>query len=274
MKKSIIIAFLCALTLSACTEKVVLVTTPVNLSVRIDEIKGTKAIFTITVDNPDAYYSYCLWNDPNVSNEGLMDYILTASREDYKIKTENEALKIATYVDYNCYRGTRTLRATRLNPDTEYKFIVFQINPKTGEPIGDIISQTIKTKPVKMEPLDFRFDIRGKTITVIPSDQNRSYYWEYDNLTLMYDNFNWAFGWYLNVVDMYEHYGFMENLLSKGTEVYDASRDSFDEGEICTIVAAAYEDGEITSEYKEFDFICEKGQLFPYASNDNNPEGN
>lgn len=265
MKKIITIA-LCALALSACTEKVVLVTSPINLSVRIDEIKGTKAIFTITVDNPDAYYSYCLWNDPNISDEALLDYILSAAEEDYKIKTENEALKIASYVDYNCYRGTRTLRATGLNPDTEYKFIVFQMNPKTMKPIGKAISQTIKTKPVKMKPLDFQFEIRGRNITVIPSDQDRSYYWEYDNLTLMYDNFNWAFGWYLNVVDMYEHYGFMENLLSKGTEVYDASRDSFDEGEICTIVAAAYEDGEITSPYTEFDFIYQRGELHPIQS--------
>ena len=265
MKKIITIA-LCALALSACTEKVVLVTSPINLSLRIDEIKGTKAIFTITVDNPDAYYSYCLWNDPNISDEALLDYILSAAEEDYKIKTENGALKIASYVDYNCYRGTRTLRATRLYPDTQYKLMVFQMNPKTMKPIGKAISQTIKTKPVTETPMDFQIVIRGTAITVIPSDQNRTYYWEYDNQDLMYDNFNWPFGWYLSIVDMYEHYGFMDNLLSKGTVVYDADRDSFDEGEICTIVAAAYEDGEITSPYTEFDFIYQRGELHPIQS--------
>ena len=114
--------------------------------------------------------------------------------------------------------------------------------------------------------MDFQILIKGKTITIIPSDQNRSYYWNFNNQMLMYDNFNWAFGWYLSLVDMYEHYGFMENLLSKGTVVYDAERDSFNEGEICTVVAAAYEGGEITSPYTEFDFMYQRGELHPLQS--------
>ena len=273
MKKSIIIA-IAALVFSACTEKIVLVTTPVNISLTVDEVRGTKAIFTITVDNQDAYYSYCLWNDPKISDEALLDYILNVAEEDYRIKTENGVLQIASYVDYNGYRGTRTLRATRLHPDTEYKLMVFQINPKTREPIGKAISQTIKTKPVEQTPLDFEFIFRGMTITVIPSDQSRSYYWEYNNQKLMIDNFNWPFGWYLSLVDMYEHYGFMENLLSKGTDVYDAERDSFDEGEICTVIAAAYEGGEITSDYKEFDFIYQNRGLHPYVSEESDGADN
>lgn len=253
------------LLLAGCTGKEVLVTKEVNLSLKIDEVKGTKVIISITSDNPDAYYSYCLWHDMNVSESVLLEYLTTVAEEDYNIKKENGALKLASFVDLNCYRGSRTLRATGLTPDTDYKVVVFQLNPTTHEPIGKILSEIIHTKPVNRVPLDIAFSFEGKTITVVPSDQNRTYYWEYDNEQVIYDNFNWPFGWYYSIMDMYEQYGFMNNLLSKGTEVYDAGRDHFEEGEVCVIVAAAYEDGEITSDYVEVSFIYQNGSLAPYG---------
>jgi hypothetical protein len=259
MRKVLIV--LCVLLLAGCTAKEVIVTKAVNLSLKIEEVKGTKVIFTITSDNPDAYYSYTLWHDPNTSDALLLEYLTDVAEQDYTIKTENGAVQVASFADLNAFRGSRTLRATRLTPDTDYKVLVFQINPTTHEPIGKILSEVIHTKAVKNTPMKFDFFFEGKTVTVVPSDPARTYYWEYNNLRLMYDNFNWSYGWYYSLVDMYEQYGFMGNLLSKGKVVYDASRDHFEEGEVYSAIAAAYEGGEQTSDYVECLFKYENGKL-------------
>lgn len=260
-----------ALLLASCSEKTVTVTKPVGLSLHIDEVKGTKIILTITSDNPDAYYSYCLWNELTGSPEALLAYLTETAESDYEVRKSNDALKIASFADLNCYRGTRTLRATSLNPDSDYTVLVFQLNPTTHERIGEILVETVHTKPVDRRPLEFEFRLQGETITIIPSDRDRTYFWDYDTQKQMYDNYFWPFGWYYTLIDMYEQYGFMENLLSKGTEVYDASGDHFEENEICSLIACAYEEGELTSDYVEVVFIYRNGSLVPLTNgNENN----
>ena len=261
---------LCALLLAGCTAKEVLVTEPVNIEVKIDEVKGTKVVLTITSDNLDAWYVYAFihpsWDDYNLSDEATARSILAVSEQSYNVKKENANLLISSFAEMNCLRGTRTIRATSLNPDTEYKLVVFQVHPTTHELIGKVFVEFVHTKLVNKTPMDFQFLFDGKTITVIPSDPDRTYYWEYDNQEFIYDNFNWPYGWYYGLIDMYEQYGFMDHLTSRGTDVYDAGRDSFLEGEVCTLVAAAYEDGEITSETVGQTFVCRNGRLEPLGN--------
>ena len=258
---------LCMLLLAGCTAKEVLVTKPVNIEVKIDEVKGTKVILTITSDNRDAWYTYAFvnsyWEGYSLPNEEAARSILSLADESYNIKRGNSNLFISSFAEMTCLRGTRTIRVTGLSPDIDYKLLVFQVHPTTHELIGKVFVDYVHTKPVNITPMDFQFVYDGKVITVIPSDQDRTYYWEYDNQAFIYDNFNWAYGWYYGLIDMYEQYGFMDHLTSRGTDVYDAGRDSFLEGEICTVVAAAYEDGETTSEAVEQTFICRNGRLEP-----------
>lgn len=254
------------LSLVACTEKAIVVTTPMNMSLTVNEVKSTKVIFTITADNPDAYYTYCLWNEMSGSLEGLIDYLTTMAEEDYRQKTENEAIKIASFADLNCYRGTRTIRATRLTPDCDFTLLAFQLNPVTHEVIGPIRSESIHTKPAENRPLDFQFRFEGKRITVVPSDSNRPYYWAFDTQQAMYDNYLWPYGWLYSLIDMYEQYDFMDLLTSRGSVVYDAGRDSLKEGELYSVLAVAYENGEMTSDYVEKSFRYENGQFLPLSS--------
>lgn len=271
--RRIILTLCSVLLLAACSEKVVIVDKPVGLSLHIDEVKGTKIILTITSDDPDAYYSYCLWNELAGAPEFLLEYLTEVAETDYEVRKSNGALKIASFADLNCYRGTRTLRATGLTPDWDYTVLVFQLNPTTHEVIGDVLVEKVHTKPVEGAPLDFRFQFQGRTITVVPSDPQRPYFWDFDNQLQMYNNYMWPYGWYYALIDMYEQYGFMEHLLSVGTDVYDASGDHFEEGEICTLIACAYEDGELTSEYTEVDFIFRDEQLQLLAGGEETEEG-
>ena len=261
MRKRIIILALGLLSLAACSEKLTVVTTPVGMSLSVDEVKSSKVIFTITTDNPDAYYSYCLWNTVNGQTEALIDYLTSLAEDDYQRKQENGVLQIASFADLNCFRGTRTIRAINLQPDADFVLLVFQLNPQTHEVIGKVLSEPIHTKAVTITPLDFEFVYEGKTITVIPSDPDRTYFWQYDSQRAMYDNYIWPFGWFSSLVDMYEQYAFMDHLTSKGTVVYDAGRDNIKEGEILSVLAVAYEDGEMTSEYVEDSFQYRDGRF-------------
>jgi hypothetical protein len=259
MKKLILALGL--LSLLSCSEKLVVVTTPVNMRLTVDEVKGTKVIFTISSDNPEAYYSYTLWNDTGGSLDGLIEHLTSMAEEDYQQRMKNEAIKIASFADLNCFRGTRTIRATRLTPDSDFLLLAFQLNPETHEVIGPILSEKIHTPPVEEKPLEFQFLFEGKTITIIPSDPNRSYYWAFDSQQVMYDNYLWPFGWFYSLVDMYEQYDFMDNLTTRGKVVYNAGRDSFKEGEMYSVLAVAYEDGEMTSGYVEASFKYLNGVL-------------
>ena len=263
MRNALFIAA-CALLLAGCTAREVLVTEPVNLNFELQEVKRSKIIFKMDPANPDACYTYGLCSpsmeEYNLPDKQLAQYFLEIGIESYETISKNTGTR-ASFVDINCYRGTRTLRITGLNPDQDYKLVVFQVNPKDLEIVGDVICTPVHTLPIEMTDLSFTFQTQGDVMTITPSDPDCLYYWDYDSSDRIYDDYNGPGGFFYHLLDMFDEYGFMDEVYSKGPEQYDFGKDNLRVGKEYYIVAAACDDGEKTSKLQVMSFIYVRGKI-------------
>jgi hypothetical protein len=254
----------CALILAGCTAKEVLITDPVKLNFELLEVKGSKIIFRMDPANPDACYTYGLFHSSqdiyDLPDRQLAQKLLDAYKEGYEILVKEKGAQ-ASFVDVNCYRGSRTLRITAVQSDQDYKLVIFQVNPKTIEILGDVLCVPVHTVPVPMTDLHFTFQTQGEVMTITPSDPDCLYYWDYDPTERIYDEHLGPNGFFYHLLDMFDEYGFMDEVYSKGAEDYDFSKDHLISGKEYLIVAAACKDGEITSDLQVMSFVYKRGNI-------------
>ena len=264
MRKSFILSVF-ALLLAACTGKEIIITDPVDLNFKLEEVQGSRVIFSMDPANPDACYSYGIIHHSveeqyNMGDRELAEYFISIDKLSYETRKEYGEI-LGSFTDFSCYRGERTLRETNLRPDSDYRLLVYQVNPKTYEVLGKPVSTLVHTLPIASEDLDFTFQVQGEKLTIIPSDPSRTYYWDYDLQTRIYDNYMSPFAFYYSLLDMFDEYGFMQEVYSKGTEVYDFASDRLVDSEVYILVASACEDEEITSQVTQLTFLYKNNEL-------------
>lgn len=247
--------------LAGCTGKDIRITEPVNLNLKIDRVKANKVAFTVTCNDPNAQYTYaiqCLDDNPAVaamSKRELAEYILSLEKQDYEVRDGYIGFQ-ANLVDVTCFRGSRSLKYNHLAPDTNFRLIVFQVNPDDFTPLGDILTEDFRTRSIEKADLSFTFSLEGTVLTITPSDNGLSYYWDYESEDRIYDDYMGPENYFFSIVDMYEDYGFMKNVVLRGPVSYDLSKDKLKEGVRYIVVAAGYdtEQEEINTDYHMMDF--------------------
>jgi hypothetical protein len=263
MRKAIFIAA-CTLLLAGCTAKEVLVTEPVSLNFELQEVKGSKVIFNMDPASPDAFYTFGLcpssMEEYDLPDKQLAQFLLDLKKESYEVVSQNIGTT-SSFLDFSCFKGARTLRLTDITPDEDYKLVIFQVNPKTLEILGDELCIHFHTLPIEMTDLSFTFETEGDVMTIIPSDPDCLYYWDYDPSARIYDDYNGPRGFFYHLLDMFDEYGFMDEVYSKGAEQYDFSKDNLVVGREYIIVAGACKDGEMTSPLQTMSFIYVRGRI-------------
>ena len=264
MRKSLIIS-ICTLLVAACTGKEIIITTPVDLNFKLEEVQGSRVIFSLDPDNPDACYSYGIIHHfmedlYKMGDRELAQHFISLDKQSYENRKENGEI-LGTFIDFSCYRGKRTLRETNLRSDSDYRLLVYQVDPNTFDVLGDPVSTLVHTIPVAQQDMSFSFQVQGQALTIVPSDPSRTYYWDYDLQSRIYDNYMSPFSFYYSLLDMFDEYGFMKEVYSKGTEVYDFASDRLIESEVYVLVASACEDEEITSQVTKLTFVCKNNEL-------------
>lgn len=252
--------------LAACTAKDTMVTTPVDISFKIDRIKSGKVYLTVTCPNPDAYY-FCKvrYLDPEAPAKSDREMALEnieLAKLNYKVRKENMDIH-ARLIDLSAYRGSRSIKNTELASGHTYRVLLFQVNPEDLSIIGEVKGQTFQTPRVEMKDVDFSFSAEGNRLLVTPSDDECTYYWDFESEERIYDDYMSPEGYFYGVVDMYEDYGFMGNVLLRGPAQYDLSKTQLREGETYLVIAAAYDmqQEEITSRCIVSEFTYQGGQL-------------
>lgn len=237
------------LLITGCTRVDLSVSDVVPFQVTVDDVRGTKFAITLNPLNDNATYAYCVYHSSldqfKMDGEHMARHYLNVLDEAYRDREAYDAT--ASFADVFLYRGKRTLRITNLQRNQEYKIAVFQVNPNTHELIGSVWSQIIRTKSVKKRELDFTLDLKGDILTITPTDPECTFFWCFDNEARIYDNYLWPYGYLYAVIDMYEQYGFMDNMVSRGTLEYDLSRDRLDDSVNYIFCATGYSQGEINS---------------------------
>lgn len=263
MRNAFIIAA-CSLLLAGCTAKVVLITEPVDLNFELQEVRGSRIIFKMDPTNPEACYTYGVCHKSleqyNLPDKQLAQYILDVYIESYETKDKNKDVT-ASFIDMSCYRGSRVFRIKSITSGQDYKLVVFQVNPMTLEILGDVVCTPVHTPALEMKELSFTFQTKGEVMTITPSDPDCIYYWDYDTGERIYDDYNGAEGFFSHLIDMFDEYGFVEEVYSKGPEEYDFSADRLRVGKEYLIVAGACKDGEVVSDVTVASFMYVKGKI-------------
>lgn len=257
--------------LAACSAKDVMVTEPVDIHLTLDKVKSRKVYYTVTSANQDASYyvglRYVDPKEPPMSDLQLAQAFLASERMNYDVLKENRDIH-ANLADLSTYKGSRSLKKSHLAYGKDYRLLLFQVNPKDLSIIGNIQGESIHTPELDILDVDFSFSIKSGKLTITPSGNDFSYYWDYESETRIYDDYLSPSNYLYSVIDMYEDFGFMNNVLSKGVTEFDLLEGPMIDGTNYIVVVAAYDpaQGEINSDYKVFEFHYKNGQILTQDS--------
>lgn len=262
MKKVLHILPLFLLLLS-CGKPEKLPTDVSSFTLQVAKVTGTKVWFDITTDNPNAYYSFGLvdssadgYNLPANEMAQLQLQLMDVIYDAFSPLGEN----VGSFSDVFLYKGNRELKETELKADTEYKLFLMQVDPDTRRLIGNAMAATFRTKAIEMVDLDFEVVFHPDAVEIIPSNDQLTYYWDYEETEIIKDKYYLPENFFYDLVDVYEEYDFIDNMLDIGPAEWVFSRDdkAIEEGERYTLVIAGYGKGEINSGYTIVDFIYHK----------------
>ena len=92
----------------------------------------------------------------------------------------------------------------------DYRMIVFQVDPFKREIIGNAVSTPFHTQSQPAVDLDWKVEVDGDVLTIIPTDNDVPYYWDYESIGYYWGDLLSSVYYYLyEVTDMYEEYDFM-----------------------------------------------------------------
>ena len=257
MKRILSILVLSLLLFAGCQKEEL---RPTEIKVKVETVTGTRVRFTVAPTNPHAYYGYIIIN----ANDGSYDNSLTEiCKEEIELMEDAYAnFEGASFLDVFFYRGSRQFSIGALYDDIDYKLIVFQINPKTHELIGEPISTSFHTKPVPARDLHFDISSEGDVISITPSDDNLSYVWQYEESDMIYHQYGAATSYLYSVVGMYQEYGFLDYYYFTGPSELDLLHENnMEDGTQYTLVICGCEEGELTSVSTIVKFIYHPGNI-------------
>jgi hypothetical protein len=255
------------LVMSACMKEKAAITTPCNFDIKIDWVKGSKVQFTVTPENPNAAYAYGLLLADDVlstwSDSQFIEWQLGWMKDSYE-GMEADGVPHSTFQDIYCYKGTRTIRNVLLSSGMDWLLMLFQVNPETQEAIGPLYRVPFSTLPVEMKEMSFEILAQGDRFTIVPSDMERTWFWEYETADKIEEIYGNPYFFYYEIIDMYEQYDFLDNLLCQGVKRWILPSDdpSIKEDVSYTMsLSGCGWDGEITSDVYYVDFIWHQGRV-------------
>lgn len=257
---------LIALALVSCANKE---EQPAEFKLNLEFVGGSRARFSVAASNMDAVYTFVHLD----KNSEDFDAPANVAARNEIARMESSYASIREYgldnglwsdfTDFFFYRGSRQFTMDSLSPDMDFRFILFQINPKTHQLIGEPLNIDYHTKPVPQRELTFELSFEGDILTIVPSDNNLTYFWDYENEDIVLETYFFPGNYAYSLVGMYQEYGFLDTELSKGKDTWDfsAQDDTMTEGENCLLVIAGCEDGEFTTDIKVIQFCYHQGAI-------------
>ncbi len=243
MKRSLTLIILSLLLFAGCEQEETLRT---EIKVKLESVGGSRARFSVTPANPHAYYTYILVSSKE-DNYNIPEFEVCLE----EIQNMEEAmshLQGANFMDAFCYQGSRQINLSAIYDDTDFKLIVFQIHPETHEILGNPVITEFRTKPVPERELYFEVNFEGELLTITPSDNNLTYFWQFKESDQIYDDYGTATYYLYSVAGMYQEYGFMDMLYSQGSVEWDfAMENNMHDGTEYLLIISGCEEGELTT---------------------------
>lgn len=261
MKRLIAYLFL-GLSLLSCNNKATL---PAELRMKLEYLGGSRARFTVVASSQSAYYSYLLVNerDDDFHKEDAILANEEIERMDESYQYFGKIGIEANYLDAFCYRGSRQISLSSLTNDLSFRLIIFQIHPRTHKLIGEPVSVPFRTKRISKSDMTFSVTFAGDELTITPSNNEETYFWDYENSSFIVNVYALPYLYFYRLVGMYQEYGFLENMLSQGTDkwIFSLMDKEIKEGEELILMIAPVENGEFTRNPLEIHFTYHKGDI-------------
>lgn len=243
MKRLLLFIVLSLLLFAGCQREELL---PTEIKVKMESLTSSRVRFTVAPANPHAYYTYILVSEQEVTFDKPATEI--CKNEILDMEDAMTYFQSNDFLDIYFFQGSRQFNIGSLHDDLDFKFIVFQINPKTHELLGDPVVISFHTKPATQQYLQFQVNFEGDLMTITPSDDSISYFWQYEEDDLIYSVYGGATSYLYAIAGMYQEYGFLEYSYSFGPSVCDLSAESaMQDGALYTLVICGCEEGEFTT---------------------------
>lgn len=228
-----------------------------ELRIELDGLVGTRVRIMVASMNTKAYYSYVQLASQDeyysASSEEVAKYEIGRMEDNYEYYDELDIK--GSFLDVFCYQGSRQFSVRGLTPDTDFRYIFFQLHPKTHALIGEPVEVKFRTKPVPERDLTFDVQIVDNQIWIHPSDLSLTYFWQYEDNDIIEDAYFFPQEYLYELMSLYDEYGFLESELTKGPDVWNFADDKwFQPGKECTLVIAGCENGDFTTHPQQLVF--------------------
>ena len=266
MKKALTLAFLC-ICLAGCNFRERGSLRPTGFEATVSDISGTRAHVRINPQDDHAWYTYMLLYDRDIDyskpDSELADRIIAKANEIYDHYSATGENNVAQFSDFFCFQGNRDFRIDFLEPDTDYRMFIFQMDPFQKIHIGGTLSVYFNTPPIDYSDLSFEVSFTGDVLRIEPSDPEATYIWEYEKLSKIEDGFGVEHHFFGRLVYLYEDYDFIEDLIDKGTVEWEFSKDdpAIKEGCEYSLMIAGYDGVDINTPMSVLHFVYRKGNI-------------
>lgn len=260
--KRFLILICSVLTLFGCTGKEA---KPSEFLLEMTYVGGSRARLTISAKNPNAYYIVGLVSayseNFNMEDVAMVQVDLDELEDNYSHFAEYNIE--GSYLDVFCYQGSRQVSFSSLQDDLDFKCYVCQIHPKTHKMIGVPSVRSFHTKPIPQRDMTFEVSFGDDSVTIVPSHPDYTYFWDYEETNSINEDYFSPYYYAYALVGMYTEYGFIDSLLSKGSETWEFSRQdpNLKDGDDCTLIVVGCEDGEFTTPSVEIRFKYSQGEI-------------
>lgn len=243
MKRALIFAAaaMAAAAFSGCGKDLV---TEDSFFIDISRIAPRRIYVDITPENNDFYYYFGVVPAEDFERyPGEKAFVDDVFRNLHKMYDDIKDIGEGDPVPFNdamLYKGSMYRSITELTPLTDYFLYAIKCDRK-GNPMTPVITNWFKTADADYSEIKFTAKAEGTTITVVP-DRNDPYYWDYELVSTVRNDYGTPEMYYWSTVEMLYEYDLLESQLSRGNDSEDmAAFYELEAGDLLYLVAGGYE---------------------------------
>jgi len=239
MRKFVLLALVASVLMVSCQKSTEYITKATSIDLSIVESSTSAAYVKANVRLKDdrAYYICGIVADSlykaKDNNDRFMQLVIDYEYKEYinwrYTLLEKDSEYVASFADHCLYYGNDDRFFTGLTPRTSYMVYAFCVNPDTMTPMGEMVYQYVTTLPVIESDMTFkaRFEQKedGPYITVIPSNDDEPYIWDYVETEFAISQYGSIAAYTEALLNYYKENGLSELLRITGFSNWNAVND-------------------------------------------------
>jgi len=199
------------------------------LSISLNKVKATRCTVSIVPGDTKTTYAVGVMqeDDPQfgAADQEVIAYQIARMEDLFDIYC-HEAQMDLDFADLFLYQGNQTLEMTYLTPGKRSEIVAFPIDAKTHKPASGLFRKAFETAQIDSVNLSFDVIVLGDRISIIPSDQQITYVYDYDRTEIIEEAFISPYIYMRETIELWEQYDFINSAVHKGKTKILLGKDS------------------------------------------------